>query len=100
MRCEAGDVLVVHPAKQHAYEVAIALQQSERLLQFVTGIYDHRGSWFATVARTASKVWARDNIERLLSKRRHEALEPNKVTTWPAAELASRLIGRTSLIQR
>ncbi len=95
MSVSRKNVLVAHPSKHtYVYEVAVALQTHGRLLRFVTGIYDKRDCWFSRVARSASLIARPDQIERLLSKRRHEALDDADVTTWPAAELLSRTVGR------
>jgi glycosyltransferase involved in cell wall biosynthesis len=94
-----GDVLLVHPGKQHSYEVAIALQQANRLLRFVTGIYDTPASWFARTARSIAPIAGRHRVERLLSRRRHASLDPSLITTWPTAELLSRTVGQTRLVR-
>jgi glycosyltransferase involved in cell wall biosynthesis len=93
------DILLSHPGKQHAYEVAIALQAQGRLLQFVTGIYDTPSSLLTKGARIVSRIAGRQWITGLLSKRRHRALDPAAITSWPAAELFSRTIGLWGPVQ-
>ena len=100
MTARSNDILLVHPGKQHAYEVAVALQEHGRLLRFVTGIYDAPSSWLISVTHVVSRVCMRDQIERQLSKRRHPAIEPRLVVSWPAAELVSRTVGHVRLVQR
>jgi len=95
----SSDILLVHPGKQHAYEVAAALRERGRLLQFVTGIYDTPDSSFVRLAHASAAIVGRDTVERELSKRRHHAVDANHVTSWPLAELASRTIGRARVVQ-
>jgi glycosyltransferase involved in cell wall biosynthesis len=95
VRSRCRDILLFHPGKQHAYEVAIALQTHDRLLRFVTGFYDvpGSGSWAARGARIVSGIVGREWVAGLLAKRRHPDLDPALITSWPAAELVSRTIG-------
>ncbi len=93
------DVLLVHPGKQHSYEVAIALQKAGRLQRFVTGAYDKPGTWLSDAARATTALVGRARIERLLSKRRHEGLDPECVVTRPSAEILSRTVGKLTIAQ-
>lgn len=97
MTARSNDILLVHPGKQHAYEVAVALQEHGRLLRFVTGVYDGPSSWLTSVARSVPSGEWRERVERQLAKRRHSGLDPDRVTSWPAAEIVSRTVGRTRL---
>lgn len=99
MTVRSDDVLLVHPGKQHAYEVAVALQEHGRLLRFVTGIYDTPSSWLRHAADFASGIADHDRMERLWTKRSHPALDAGRVTTWPLAELLSRTVGRLGPIR-
>ncbi len=94
-----GSVVVVHPFKQHAYQVAVALQQTGQLRQFVTGIYYKPAAFpYSLVARLPRP--ARDRALRELTKRVHPDLELSRVHSWPYAEVLSRTVGRMPWIVR
>jgi glycosyltransferase involved in cell wall biosynthesis len=85
-------VLVTHPAKQHAYEVAVAFQNARRLTRLLTGVYDTPNSMMSRVARQLPRPLAA-YARPLLDKRRNDHLDPLLVTTWPYAEAGARLAG-------
>jgi glycosyltransferase involved in cell wall biosynthesis len=88
-----GAVLLIHPGKQHAYEVAVALQKAGRLREFVTGVYFKPAAFpYSLVARLPSAV--RHKALRALGKRTHPALSPQLVRSWPYAEILSRAVSR------
>ena len=64
-------VVVTHPTHQHAYETAAAAQRSRMLERFVTGIY-----------RRDTRRW-------------HPGIDPARVTSLPAHDVASALAART-----
>ena len=98
MNCEHGGVFLVHPAKQHAYEVAVALQKAGRLQIFVTGIYYKPESFpYSLAARIPPS--SRHQVRRELLKRTHPDLSPRLVHSWPYAELISRTIGHARLVR-
>ena len=86
-------MLLIHPGKQHAYEVAVALQKAGRLRQFVTGVYFKPAAFpYSLVTRLPST--ARHKALRALGKRTHPALSPQLVRSWPYAEILSRAVSR------
>lgn len=77
LRC----VVVTQPVHQHAYETALAAQESGLLRVFVTGIYDTgRGLTNRALVRGAP-ARVRAAAERELRRRRHPALDPHLVHT-------------------
>ena len=89
-----GGVVVVQPAKQHAYQVAIALQRAGRLRQFLTGVYFTPATFpYSLVPLLPPPV--RNRVLRELGKRTSPDLSPDLVHSWPYAEALSRTIGRT-----
>ena len=89
-----GGVLVSQPVHQHAYETAVAAQDSGNLRWFVTGLYD-TGRLPAATRRC---------LERELRRRRHPELDPARVLTIPRYHLLAtgfrRSLGRLSLLRR
>ncbi len=77
-------VLVCQPVHQHAYETALAAQDSGYLRYFATGLYDKaRG---LTDPRLRAKLPGeplRNRIERELRRRRHPELDPDRVLALP-----------------
>ena len=99
MKCGDGGVVLVHPGKQHAYEVAVALQKVGRLQIFIAGIY-YKPESFPYCLAARIPLWSGCQVRRKLSKRTHPELSPRLVHSWPYAELVSRTIGHTRLVRR
>lgn len=94
-----GGVVVVHPGKQHAYQVALALHRAARLRQFITGIYYKPEAVPYSVVRSLPSP-LRTPALRELGKRVESQLPSERVRSWPYAELFSRAIGRAGWLGR
>jgi glycosyltransferase involved in cell wall biosynthesis len=94
-----GGVVLVHPAKQHAYEVAVALQKARMLRQFITGIYfkPEEGP-YRLMRLLPSQVSSSATAD--LTRRRHAGLDGRLVRSWPYPEILSRTVGRNRWIDR
>ncbi|OFW16284.1 MAG: hypothetical protein A3F70_03725 [Acidobacteria bacterium RIFCSPLOWO2_12_FULL_67_14] len=94
-----GGVVIVHPARQHAYEVVLAAQRAGRLRQFITGIYYNPAAFpYALVPLLPRPL--HDGAIRQLAKRANPAIAAERVRSWPYAEILSRTIGRIRWIDR
>jgi glycosyltransferase involved in cell wall biosynthesis len=97
MTVSDGGVVVVHPAKQHAYETALALQKAGRLREFITGFYYKRDTFpYSLIAYLPASSRAAALEE--LQKRFEPALDVDLIRSWPYAEALSRTVGRISWI--
>jgi glycosyltransferase involved in cell wall biosynthesis len=85
-------VLVSHPVHQHAYETAVAAQQAGLLRWFVTGLYD---KGFAERFAHRFPMKAAHALDRELRRRRHPALDPAKVLTFPSYDALAVAVRRT-----
>jgi glycosyltransferase involved in cell wall biosynthesis len=94
-----GGVVVVHPGKQHAYEVALAFQRVGWLRTFVTGLYFKPDtlpySFLGCLPRSL-----RSRLLQKLTKRTDPNLSSALVRWWPYAEMLSRTGGRIPWVQR
>ena len=88
------NVLLAHPGKQHSYQVALALQNSGLLEQFITGIY-YKPHQFPYSLTKHIPVKIRLDILRELSKRRMDTLDDSLITSIPYFEACSRILGRS-----
>jgi starch synthase len=94
-----GGVVVVHPGKQHSYQVAVALQHAGELRQFITGVYYRPEKLpYSLVGWLPAALGA--TARRELGKRTEPMLAPSLVKSWPYAEMLSRLLGRLRLVER
>jgi glycosyltransferase involved in cell wall biosynthesis len=87
-------VVVVHPIHQHAYEAAVGAGQAGLLRLFVTGLY-----WTGRGA-TDPRRWrllpggVAGRVERELGRRRHPALDPERVRVIARYHLPATLARR------
>ena len=88
-----NDVMVFHPGRQHAYEVAVALQTAGRLQAFHTSVYYRPDRWPYRVIEWLPRD-RRDRAQRRLAYRRHPLLSDERVRSWPYAELIAQTLGR------
>ena len=85
-----NDVIVSHAGRQHAYEVAGALEHAGLLETFFTSSYYRRDFYPDRLARLVP------SLDRLLQKRHHPAIDARRVKRFPTLELpeiASRFVG-------
>lgn len=94
-----GGVVVVHPGKQHAYEVALAFQRAGCLRVFLTGLYYKPGSFPDSLINWLPRS-LRSRLLDELTKRTDPELSGDLVRGWPYAEMLSRTAGRIRWIQR
>lgn len=94
-----GGVVVVHPGKQHAYEVALAFQRAGCLRVFMTGLYYKPGSFPDSVINWLPRS-LRSRLLDELTKRTDPELSGDLVRGWPCAEMLSRTAGRIPWVQR
>lgn len=97
-------VLVSQPVHQHAYETAVAAQDSGYLRWFATGLYATGRGIADPRLRTWLPAGTRRRIERELRRRRHPELDPARVLTIPRYHLVAtglrRSLGRLSHLRR
>jgi alpha-maltose-1-phosphate synthase len=97
-------VLVSQPVHQHAYETAVAAQETGSLRWFVTSIYDTGRGLGAPELRTWLPAGVRGRIERELRRRRHSELDPAQVLTIPPYHMLAtglrRSVGRLPYLRR
>lgn len=91
-RVPVGGIVIAHPVKQHAYEVALALQNAGWLREFITGIY-FRPTAFPFALINGVPPVLRSRLLRQLEKRRHPELRADLIRSWPYAELLSQITG-------
>lgn len=98
-RARNGGVLLVHPGKQHAYEVALALQRVGQLREFVTGLYYKPGTFpYSVLGYLPGSV--RRSLLREFAKRTAPDLSTELIQSWPYAEIVSRTVGRIPWVYR
>jgi len=85
-RGESGNVIVAHPGTQHSYETARAVQEAGLLQRYITGFY-HKPKGLLGLAVQLLPGHSRSRVERELYRRYQEGLDPDRVQTFPAAEL-------------
>jgi len=90
--CVMPSILLSHPAKQHAYQVAFALQKAGLLRRFVTGIYYKPNGFPYLLLNWLPAAW-QTIISRQLTKRRLSALRDDLIVAVPYFEALSRTIG-------
>ncbi|MFA5411469.1 MAG: glycosyltransferase family 4 protein [Candidatus Omnitrophota bacterium] len=87
------DILVAHSGKQHAYQLALALQHLGRLNSFITSAYYKPGRFPDRLLK---------KIDHILKKRNQPGLEEDRVKRFPffeAPELALRaVLGNSPLV--
>jgi len=99
MNLPAQSVVVAHPGKQHAYQVALALQRAGLLRQFITGVYFKPDKFpYALVRRLPTGI--RQRAVRELNKRRLVELDDGLVTSVPYHEIVSRTAGNLPFLAR
>jgi glycosyltransferase involved in cell wall biosynthesis len=94
-------IVVAHPATQHSYQTALAVQQHGWLQAYLTGIYyKPRGLLAAMVALLPAN--ARAKAERQLLRRQMPALDQDRIHSFPLGELLHRagVIDFQSMIER
>jgi glycosyltransferase involved in cell wall biosynthesis len=94
-----GGVVVVHPSKQHVYEVAVALQKAGLLRAFMTGVYYKPAALPYFLVRFLP-IRLRARVVRQLEKRRHAMLDAEAVYSWPYAEVLSYAMGGVGWLYR
>lgn len=88
----AQGVVVVHPAKQHVYQVVLALQRAGLLRQFITGIYYKPGLFPYSMARWLPAVCWNRALRELMKRRLYE-LDANLIASFPYIEAVFRILG-------
>jgi glycosyltransferase involved in cell wall biosynthesis len=92
MNIPTQSVVVAHPAKQHVYQVVLALERAGLLRQLITGIYFKPNKFPYKMIRWLP-VANREHALRELKKRRADELDDSLITTIPYFEVLSRTIG-------
>lgn len=99
-----GGVLVSQPVHQHAYETAVAAQDSGNLRWFATGLYDTGRGLADPRLRTWLPIGFQHRIERELRRRRHPELDRARILTIPRYHLVAngfrRSLGRLPHLRR
>jgi alpha-maltose-1-phosphate synthase len=95
-----GGVLLAHPATQHSYQAALALQERGVLRQYVTGAFYYKRSAVAERAvRSLGSRWG-GRVGRELGRRRLEGLDPRLVTRSAMLEPLHQIADRFGLPPR
>lgn len=85
-------VVVAHPGRQHAYETALAAQESGQLRAFATGVYAGGDSALARTLATAARIPFARRAVRAASNRAHPELDAQRVVHFPSAYVLARLV--------
>lgn len=93
------NVLVAHPATQHSYQTALALQNAGMLKYYVTGFYYKTSGALVNLIQLLPLKYA-ENLERQLLRRRKDDLDKNLIRTFPILELLYVLSARLKFTQK
>jgi alpha-maltose-1-phosphate synthase len=88
-----GSVVVAHPGTQHSYETALAVQAAGLLRWYLTGFYYKPQSMLAHGIHLLPNGVGL-GMQKEASRRWKEGLDPNRVKTFPMAELAYIAVSR------
>jgi alpha-maltose-1-phosphate synthase len=94
-----GSVVVAHPGTQYSYETVLAVQEAELLQWYITGFFYKPEGLLGRWVRLFPDNF-RFSLERELRRRYKDGLDPNRVRTFPAAELLYLVAGRLGLPRR
>ena len=96
MSIPAHSVVVSHPAKQHVYQVVLALQRAGLLRQFITGIYFKPTALPYSLVRWVPPV-SQARLSKELRKRYSEELQADLIISVPYFEILSKMAWRIFL---
>lgn len=99
MKVPPNSVVVFHPAKQHVYQVVLALQRAALLQRFITGIYFKPTAFPYTMIQWLPAA-SRARALRELKKRRLDELDANLIISFPYIEATFRIFGLLPHLER
>jgi len=97
MSIPAHSVVVSHPAKQHVYQVVLALERAGLLRQFITGIYFKPNRFPYTMIRWLPAV-GQVRLSKELRKRYFEELQGDLIISVPYFEILSKITRKMPFI--